>query len=547
MFRSPPKTELTVTLLAVVGALLQPVGCGDERVCVMHSNDASLPCEYDVTPRREVDILFVIDDSGSMGEEQAILSANFDRFIDKLERFNADYRIAITTTNVGNPLYCPSGAEDGALLLSTCHDRAVRFVHDGLDLDKFDEACAQYCPAEFAGATTLPTTTDYSDEELSRPWIEPGNLPEGMDGAQAFQCFGPQGINGCGYNESPLEAMNRALEHAEDPNDEAYGFIRDDALLAVVLITDENDCSVAPDSFDIFDRNGSRVFWENADLAGPTSAVCWNAGTQCDASGENCRSANYLPDGSKAEDPFESVLHPLDRYRDKLALIKGTDRADDVLVSLIAGVPEDYPETPIPYGPAADQETQDLFGTAPGCTSESGTATPPARLRDFALEYAGEAESNLFSICSDDYSPALEELSNRIIDKFGPACMSACVADMNPESDGLQTSCDLFETAEGQEPTRLTKCDATADGWVHPGGTTACYYELTPADDEFHDMCRTTGGNLEFKVMRATGELAPSGSRIVASCELSDTPHKDCPELVNELSCHQGPNARPEC
>ena len=52
-----------------------------------------------------VDILFVIDNSGSMGEEQANLSSSFASLINVLEdpEFDADYRIGITTNDNGNP------------------------------------------------------------------------------------------------------------------------------------------------------------------------------------------------------------------------------------------------------------------------------------------------------------------------------------------------------------------------------------------------------------------------------------------------------------
>src|SRR5690606_29906436 len=48
---------------------------------------------------KDVDILFVVDNSGSMGEEQATLAANFASFIDVLERpkVSANYRIGVTT------------------------------------------------------------------------------------------------------------------------------------------------------------------------------------------------------------------------------------------------------------------------------------------------------------------------------------------------------------------------------------------------------------------------------------------------------------------
>src|SRR5690606_13977450 len=41
--------------------------------------------EIPVVNERDVDILFIIDDSDSMGEEQQSLADNFPRFIEKLE------------------------------------------------------------------------------------------------------------------------------------------------------------------------------------------------------------------------------------------------------------------------------------------------------------------------------------------------------------------------------------------------------------------------------------------------------------------------------
>ena len=46
------------------------------------------------------DIMFVIDDSCSMNEEQASLSKNFQAFIQWATRLNVDYHIAVTTTDV---------------------------------------------------------------------------------------------------------------------------------------------------------------------------------------------------------------------------------------------------------------------------------------------------------------------------------------------------------------------------------------------------------------------------------------------------------------
>ena len=57
-----------------------------------------------------MDLLFIIDDSESMREEQENLSANLPGFIDILDNFNAgalDYRVGITTTGMNFALFTP--------------------------------------------------------------------------------------------------------------------------------------------------------------------------------------------------------------------------------------------------------------------------------------------------------------------------------------------------------------------------------------------------------------------------------------------------------
>ncbi|MGM0575639.1 MAG: choice-of-anchor D domain-containing protein [Myxococcota bacterium] len=48
-----------------------------------------------------VDVLFVVDDSGSMHAEQANLADNFASFIEAAQEWGTDYRIGVTTTDMG--------------------------------------------------------------------------------------------------------------------------------------------------------------------------------------------------------------------------------------------------------------------------------------------------------------------------------------------------------------------------------------------------------------------------------------------------------------
>src|SRR5690606_10831447 len=51
---------------------------------------------------KKLDIVWVIDDSGSMGDEQASLGWNFSSFIDEFIQKDVDFKMAITTTDVSS-------------------------------------------------------------------------------------------------------------------------------------------------------------------------------------------------------------------------------------------------------------------------------------------------------------------------------------------------------------------------------------------------------------------------------------------------------------
>ncbi|MBZ0236868.1 MAG: hypothetical protein K8M05_31355 [Deltaproteobacteria bacterium] len=154
----------------------------------------------------KIDILFVVDNSGSMGQEQTNLATNFPQFLSVIEASGLDYRVAITTT--------------------------------GMDYT--------YQQATFPGGPVLPISQDGGDNgamlqpggcNMTRRWIEKNDA----NAASAFACAANVGTSGPS-DEMPLAAMRTAFEErmADGTNG---GFRRQDALLAVVILTDENDCS----------------------------------------------------------------------------------------------------------------------------------------------------------------------------------------------------------------------------------------------------------------------------------------------------------------
>lgn len=156
--------------------------------------DAGTPDQCD-----KMDILFIIDNSGSMGQEQENLAANFPGFIQVLEDYgDLDYRVAVTTTGIDYE-YTMFGIPMG---------------QDGGD----NGAMLQRC-------------------DMTRRWVQ----ADDPDPSATFSCAAEVGAGGPN-DEMPLRAMKLAFSDRMTDNTNA-GFRRDDALLAIVMLTDENDCS----------------------------------------------------------------------------------------------------------------------------------------------------------------------------------------------------------------------------------------------------------------------------------------------------------------
>ncbi|MCA9704682.1 MAG: VWA domain-containing protein [Myxococcales bacterium] len=173
-----------------------------------------LPCMVDGSCGA-VDLLFVIDNSGSMGEEQLTLARSFQDLVDELvdlrgsqgDLLAPDVRIMVTTTDMGHPLctafYKPDYTpQQGAPIYEGCNARINRFT--GIDPNNpivIEEACTENCPVDVAPQGHFvqfgPMGTNVPNDDVGT----------------ALACIGPQGIDGCGY-ESPLEAMLQALNES---------------------------------------------------------------------------------------------------------------------------------------------------------------------------------------------------------------------------------------------------------------------------------------------------------------------------------------------
>jgi len=375
----------------------------------------------------DVDILFISDNSGSMGEEQGELVSGLATLVSLLDQHDIDYRIGVTTTDNGNPV-CSGNLwttpEGGELQLSSCRERLDDFIFAGTDptTDKREEGCLDFCYLD--SIDIVPTATEVDPTPRRRPWIEKIDGVTNIDGdysvLMALACALPQGINGCGF-ESHLESMYKAIKRARDSSENNYGFIRDDAHLLVIFVTDEVDCSYRTEQQMIFLPEGNKVFWSDPDRSYATSAVCWNAGVSCTGGPgtyDDCFAQNKDIQGNAAG-AEEAVLQPLSRYVGLLQGIENEKRARSnasVLVATMAGVPPGYADgAEIVYRDTSDAVFQDDFGIGPGCQSPTGTAVPPVRLREVTDAFAEPNERNLHSICAPSFHDAVNAIAQLIL------------------------------------------------------------------------------------------------------------------------------------
>jgi hypothetical protein len=124
--------------------------------------------------------------------------------------------------------------------------------------------------------------------------------------SEAFACSAQVGTGGCGF-ESPLEAARWALDPARKANP---GFLRPDSLLALIFVTDEDDCSAKNPK--LFDPNQGGL---NDPLGPLTSFRCFELGVDCQCGGGACsRTTVGVRHNCKPAVVCRDQLFPPDHY-----------------------------------------------------------------------------------------------------------------------------------------------------------------------------------------------------------------------------------------
>jgi hypothetical protein len=454
------------TILALLAGTAALTGCMDRPLAAIDIQPTIQgEVEFPVEANRNLDILFVIDDSASMGDEQASLAANFERLIQEIQSIEhglPDLHIGVVSTDLGVGPYAMLG------------DRCTATGKMGL---------LQNSPP--AGETcSVPRDRFISDIEGKE-----GERLRNYEGtlAQTFACIARLGDQGCGY-EQPLEAMRRAL--VTEPQNS--GFLREGARLAVIFVTDEDDCSTRDHA--MFDRS----------LEPDNGYRCFEYGVTCDVSdprepGEHasCRpreGSPYMYDVSE----YVAFLRGLKRHPDR-----------DILVAGIIGKSID---------PIIVDAESGLLVVAQSCDEGDGnTAFPPVRLRAFLEAFAFNRQA---SICNANLAGALEQIGEFIGPPPEGACMPRNLIDGDPDQDGVQPICSISEVRDPDTDWQTERIIGECDSVDDPGASSdlPCY-TLAEAPETCGAGDPGWGEPLWIRAHYAAGEIVPPTTIIRARCE----------------------------
>jgi hypothetical protein len=454
--------------LACLGVL---AGCPDRTIAAVdthQSKEETLVVR--VSPKHDLDILFVVDDSRSMLAEQDSVRANFPRFMAKLKTIEGgtpNLHVGVASTNLGTSGFADdarcAGEGDGGRLQNASAALSGRYIED---LDD-------------------PSNPD--------PMVRLTNYTGTLE--SVFSDIAGLGADGCGFEQQLLSAWT-ALGGGVPEN---AGFLRPEAYLAIVFLTDEDDCSAADPS--LFDTSDASL--------GHNGFRCTEYGVRCDGrdlprqpgSYENCQPRL----GSFLEDPVEVA-----------ARVKGLKaQVKDIFVASISG-----DLAPFRVGEVTTTTGEHVVELAKSCGEVAGDslsgAVPAVRMKDFLDEFPNR--STFESICQPDLGPALDQIADHLRIVLGAPCFLGRVnlTDLEPAAPGLQLECQVSDvidpdTDEARE-TVVPRCRMASETEVAGDSPIPCWWASID-----RARCDETETGLTIQVERR-GDPAPPDTFMVARC-----------------------------
>lgn len=454
--------------------------------------------------KNKVDILFVIDDSPSMTPKQTELKARFPQLIKILDEFGnsgspADYQIGVVSTDLGAGPFtlgngqCTPGGKGGKLIPK---GKAA------------DPSCQPPVGANFIKYNQLNQTN---------------NLPAGQDLSTTFGCMASVGDKGCGF-EQPLEAAYRALH---DNLPENAGFLRDNALLVVVFVTDEDDCSIDPNS-DLFDPAKSAQYGTLQSYRCTRFGVMCNGmlppyadtggtltncvGASAEAGGKLTFVEKYINFFTKSSGAGGVKVDPQD-----VILVGITAPSDAGISTLLSNPFQAGPYVPCP-GPINGSNCDVVLQRSCIAPSDSSFFGDPAVRVNQVVNAA--ANKQLTSICDTSYQSALEKMGQLIVSNIGAGCITSPLADPSKPDCLVE---DVTNNTDGS--TTVTQIPFCAN----VGGKTPCWNLESKPLDKCAAICANDGDpgqHFGVTIDRGPGGTPPANTNARVSCSTIAVPKK---------------------
>jgi hypothetical protein len=503
-----------------------------------------------VTNIDKVDILFSVDNSGSMADEQSSLKRQFPRMI------------SILTTGMrspDDPNPFPAAKDLHLAVVSSDMGAVGQRDVEGCDINGGDDGRLQHTPHGDIGCqASYPAFLSY---------VAGRETPEQI--ATNFGCIAELGTDGCGYEqqlEAPFKALWPGVYRDEtgrevDPNPYSFlatmpdrtrgrgdlpapegsrGFLRNDpaaglSLLAVIVVSDEEDCSS-------HDTSHLRV---------PTSSL-----DPLSAQGTQVRCFMNKPNLYEVSRYIEGFKKLRPGY-EELVVFAGIVGVPPAAVDEQARSGVDFTDPPARDAYYArllsdpDMQEQVIGGlnpqTAemrPSCTrndasGKPATAFPPRRIVEAAQGFG--ANGVIQSICQGDFGPAMDAIIDVIARQLSAVCLPRALVR---RSDGLVACSVIWELPPASKAPRGTPTECPDRSYLHPvdpghtavnerGGANCKVEQLPIADsgeipsgagwyyDNFSDdVRRDCSGSKKQRV--AFTERAKPGTGVVVKLECLD-------------------------
>jgi hypothetical protein len=447
-----------------VAALVLLAGCYDPPVETPPNHvyqDTPIPIPQNKL--NQVDVLFMIDNSSSMDPMQAELQQRFPQFLKVFQDLAAqgryvDLHIGVVTSDYGAGASGAPGCDKGG----------------GGQAGKLQTLPA---PKATAPANCQAPTKDSFIAYDFDPKGAGNNLPPGQDLAQTFTCMASVGSGGCGF-EHPLESVFAAL-HDQSAN---AGFLRPDAILAVVFVTNEDDASAAKDT-DIFDQTKVMQYGAESTYRQTRFGVACGdplALTPYDSSHGPLAGCMAAPDGPDGAGPGREF--DVGRYINFFNTphisggVKVAPKTQLILVGIDAPVPDAGPEIILSTGNNPQKGIIDY----PPCSQLNESSTPAClpwlqhscHVGNFfgdpaiRLNTVVNAATNhvVRSICDNDYSSALAAIGDQIVTILPDGCIKAPLAD--PKNPDCVVEDHTINNDDSETVTEIPRCDQAPAGAV---------------------------------------------------------------------------------